>query len=172
MIEKCDEEIRKIDSGVDVRLSGTTCVCIYMDEHSIHVGSVGDSRSILGTTPSLNEDIPHPIRSKDKFRRSIKPRTRLTVLPLTVDQKPNHQEELDRITAAGGTVQPLSDENGDPVGPFRVWKKGCTFPGLAMSRSIGDSKAKRLGVIATPILNVFDICDNDQFIVLGSDGVW
>lgn len=172
MIEKCDDEISKIDSGVDVRLAGTTCVCIYMDESSIHVGSVGDSRAILGTTPAPNEEIPKTTHSKDKFRREIKPRTRLTTLPLTVDQKPNHQEELDRITAAGGSVQPLTDNNGDPVGPFRVWKKGCTFPGLAMSRSIGDSKAKRLGVIATPILNVFDIRENDQFIVMASDGVW
>ena len=64
MIEKCDEDISKIDSGVDVRLSGTTCVCIYMDEHSIHVGSVGDSRSVLGTTPGQNEEIPQTIRSR------------------------------------------------------------------------------------------------------------
>jgi serine/threonine protein phosphatase PrpC len=41
-----------------------------------------------------------------------------------------------------------------------------------MSRSIGDRIAKRIGVIATPVLHNFSLYPQDQFIVLGSDGIW
>lgn len=42
-----------------------------------------------------------------------------------------------------------------------------------MSRSIGDGIGKQCGVISTPIVHDFQIFpDRDQFIVIGSDGVW
>lgn len=36
------------------------------------------------------------------------------------------------------------------MGPARVWLKNQDIPGLAMSRSIGDSVAGSVGVIADP----------------------
>ena len=33
-------------------------------------------------------------------------------------------------------------------GPYRVWAFGESYPGLAMSRSIGDMDAKKIGVIS------------------------
>ena len=42
-----------------------------------------------------------------------------------------------------------------------------------MSRSLGDSIAKKLGVISTPIVTTHDINFlNDLFIVIASDGIW
>jgi len=35
-------------------------------------------------------------------------------------------------------------------GPYRVWLKTENFPGLAMSRSIGDFVAASVGVISEP----------------------
>lgn len=32
----------------------------------------------------------------------------------------------------------LVDENGQPMGPFRVWLQYAWIPGLAMSRALGD----------------------------------
>jgi len=55
---------------------------------------------------------------------------------------------------------------------MRVWLKHEDTPGLAMSRSFGDSMACRVGVHAVPEVKVFDLCSDDKIIVLASDGVW
>jgi len=39
---------------------------------------------------------------------------------------------------------------GTKLGPFRVWLKNENYPGIAMSRSIGDLCAASVGVIAHP----------------------
>jgi len=39
---------------------------------------------------------------------------------------------------------------GLSYGPFRVWLKQENFPGLAMSRSIGDFVATSVGVVSDP----------------------
>ena len=38
------------------------------------------------------------------------------------------------------------DADGKPVGPARVWLKTQNIPGLAMSRSLGDTVAHTVGV--------------------------
>lgn len=40
--------------------------------------------------------------------------------------------------------------NREPIGPLRVWLKYDDVPGLAMTRSLGDSVAAKAGVIAEP----------------------
>ncbi len=39
---------------------------------------------------------------------------------------------------------------GMNLGPYRVWLKTENYPGLAMSRSIGDFVATTVGVISDP----------------------
>ncbi len=46
------------------------------------------------------------------------------------------------------------------------------YPGLAMSRSIGDLVAKRVGVIWDPEITATKISCLHAFIVVGTDGVW
>ena len=54
-----------------------------------------------------------------------------------------------------------------------MWKLHEDTPGLAMSRSIGDTIGADIGVIATPVTSEYDhIVGNDSFIVAASDGVW
>lgn len=92
---------------------------------------------------------------------------------LTKDQKPEDSEELTRLVECGARVKRLVDEDGNRVGPYRVWEMNSNVPGLSMSRSIGDQIAKSLGVIATPIITEMEIDPlHDNFIVVASDGVW
>jgi serine/threonine protein phosphatase PrpC len=53
-----------------------------------------------------------------------------------------------------------------------VWKDSDE-PGLAMTRSIGDTCGKDIGIISTPIVQHFprDV-EKDQFLIMASDGVW
>ena len=64
------------------------------------------------------------------------------------------------------------EPNGELDGPFRVWVKGEEYPGLAVSRSLGDSVAESVGVISEPEIIVKDLDSTVKYIVLASDGVW
>lgn len=55
---------------------------------------------------------------------------------------------------------------------MRVWLKHEDTPGLAMSRSFGDSMACRVGVHAVPEVKMFELTPEDKIVVLASDGVW
>lgn len=57
---------------------------------------------------------------------------------LSNDHKANQEGEKSRIEAAGGVVDSYHSISGVALGPARVWVKGAQYPGLAMSRSIGD----------------------------------
>ena len=73
---------------------------------------------------------------------------------------------------AGGSVQKVKDSMGELAGPLRVFKPGKDYPGLAMSRSIGDTIAKNLGVIAEPGIYEYNLNERFKFIIMGSDGIW
>ena len=162
IITECDKAIRS-NASIDSSISGCTAILMVITD-VIH-GSVGDSKSVLAMIGSNPDHIP--------TKRSVDPGRSIVPLQLSVEQRPNMREELDRIKKAGGKVQQLTNEQGIKIGPYRVWKKVGTLPGLSMSRSIGDSRGKQIGVISTPICSsyMFDK-SSDLFIVLASDGIW
>jgi serine/threonine protein phosphatase PrpC len=91
---------------------------------------------------------------------------------LTNDAKPEDATEAKRITRKGGEVSQMCNHIGDAIGPFRVYKKGAEYPGLAMSRSLGDITAHQVGVIAKPERVSYTLKPEDQFVVFASDGIW
>lgn len=132
-------------SEIDASFSGTTCVMVLQVGEKIVVSNIGDSRAII-----VKGD---------------------NVTPLTVDQKPDDPAEKKRINESGGEVDQY-EEDGEKSGPFRVWKKGEMYPGIAMSRSIGDFTATTLGVISDPVFSENIIDSKTNFIIVASDGVW
>ncbi len=95
-----------------------------------------------------------------------------TIIQLSFDQKPEDENERKRIEENNGEIHKLIDEEEGEIGPMRVFMKGQKFPGIAMSRSIGDKVASQLGVISLPDIREFDIDDTCKFIVIASDGIW
>ena len=169
LLHKCDEKLKR--GKINCEMSGSTAVLVYITDSSIHSASLGDSRAIVSTLSDTPISIPVPEFPHNYYKRvSIK--RNLRPVPLTTDQKPNHEDEFARIQEAGGCVEQVTDSFGKPIGPYRVWLPGKDHPGLAMSRSIGDRIAKRVGVIATPVCHSFQLFEADQFVVLASDGVW
>ena len=61
---------------------------------------------------------------------------------------------------------------GAKAGPPRVYLKYMWQPGLATSRSFGDSMAKMVGVTAEPDLNIHFFEEGDEIIIVASDGLW
>ena len=58
------------------------------------------------------------------------------------------------------------------MGPERIWLKDNEIPGLAMTRSFGDSIAHSVGVISEPEIKKYEITGNERFIIIASDGIW
>lgn len=62
---------------------------------------------------------------------------------------------------------------GENFGPYRVWLANENRPGLAMTRSIGDSVASRIGVIHTPTIKSHELdSPDDEYLVIATDGIW
>ena len=112
-----------INNNFDCNFSGTTCVLVFQLGRKLICANAGDSRAIL-----FDEE---------------------RIIELSNDHKANLPEEYKRIKAAGGRVMPYIIDN-EEVGPHRVWLKDEEYPGLAMSRSIGDLVAGSVGVTAEP----------------------
>ncbi|KAL8433893.1 hypothetical protein ACSSS7_003554 [Eimeria intestinalis] len=90
----------------------------------------------------------------------------------TVDHKPTNPAEKKRIEAAGfgcpgGEVMRLDCDI-----PHRVFVKDHLFPGLAMSRAIGDGIAHQIGVVSEPEIVQVPLDSDSLFFIVASDGVW
>jgi len=159
----CDDELMSETKTTDVKNSGTTAVSIIISPRYLYVASVGDSKAVLGTLSGSS------VVSNKSSKNGLRV---LEALQLTVDQKPNLEEEMSRIVKCGGIVSRALDEGGNPHGPYRVFCKESKL-GLAMSRSLGDMACKKVGVISQPIHDVYPIYTlRDQFIIIASDGLW
>jgi len=132
--------------------TGTMCIVHKPSEkggkHKLRVANIGDSRVLLGKRDGSIIDGG----GTDKG--------------LTIDHKPDHPDERERIYRCGGTVEHQEGNcarvNGD----------------LAVSRAFGDRDYKKTGgpgpedhpVTADPEFKDFE-CDKDDFLLLVCDGV-
>ncbi len=61
---------------------------------------------------------------------------------------------------------------GNLYGSPRIWYKNEEYPGLMMSRSLGDRFSHKLGVIAEPDVRLLTLDATVKYILMGSDGLW
>ena len=139
----------------DSKESGSTCVLIIHIGNHIICANVGDSRAIAVFDEKNDGNLNY-----------------LKSFPLSIDYKPDLPEEKNRILMSGGWVEQIKNSFGEGIGPYRVFAPGEDYPGLAMSRSIGDQDGKKFGVIPDPGIIEYNINRNTKYIVLCSDGVW
>lgn len=133
-----------LEKPFSIQYSGTTCIIIIYIKDEIICYNIGDSRAVY-----VNKDYK--------------------CIPISIDHKPEIPKEKSRIEENEGIVK--KDYLNNRI--YRVWDKNGKYPGLAMSRSIGDYVAKSLGVINEPELYEINLIQNDvKTIILGSDGLW
>ncbi|CAG9312097.1 unnamed protein product [Blepharisma stoltei] len=133
------------DTKFDCEYSGTTATLIHYRDNKLYIAHVGDSRAIIA-------------RRKGPT---------LTPIELTADHKPENLTEKERIEKCGGEVKKQSRDH-----PFRVYLKGKEYPGLGMSRAIGDAVSQSIGVSCEPELSEYQLDEEDEFLLVCSDGVW
>ena len=132
--------------------SGSTCVSLIYTPEKLIVPNIGDSRAVLG-------------RLINKENNEYK------AIDLSRDHKPTEKDEAQRIIENDGRIQPFT-EDGEFVGPERVWIKEEEVPGLAMTRSFGDRVAATVGVMSEPEIKEFYYDEGDKFMIIASDGIW
>ena len=129
--------------------SGTTATVAIVGPDRITIGFVGDSRCIIA-------------RERKAGTKAFE------LVYQTMDQTCERKDERRRIKESGGECKRLK---GDI--PRRVFVKDHGYPGLAMTRSIGDTSGEAAGIIPTPeIFRVRINRDSEQFVVVASDGIW
>ncbi len=137
----------------DIDNSGTTLNMIIRLNLYLLCINVGDSRSII---------------LKLNYMKN-----KLETLSLSKDHKPFLENEKKRIENLGGEVHKMFNiSNNEFEGPFRVFFKGENYPGIAISRSLGDYISKKIGVICEPDITVNFIDTSFKLGILGSDGLW
>ena len=144
LIQNSIKEISKLikSSEYEIDFSGTTMNQIIIADKKLISINIGDSRAIM-----------------------IK---RNGTISLSKDHKPSDPTERNRIESLGGEIKRSSNS----IGPLRIWIKGKEYPGIAMSRSLGDLVSKEIGVIGEADINVYDIDNTCLGVVVASDGVW
>ena len=150
-IKELDTNLTTTKINFDIMHSGSTNTLLFLINETLICSNIGDSQCYLFNCS--NEDL-------------------WTFESLAKIHKPSDEEEKKRIIESGGEVHPYYDEYGIYEGPDRVYIKNKTYPGLSLSRSIGDLVAKDIGIISDPDIIVKKIDENSKFIVLGSDGLW
>lgn len=133
---------------INLFLSGSTATCAlhHPRENSIWVATAGDSRAIL---VSLDRGL----------------------VSETQDHHPTCEQEVLRIESAGGEVR--SKVHANEHVETRVYQEGRPYPGLLMTRSLGDMAAKVVGVICEPEVVEWSLLglENPHYFA-ASDGVW
>jgi len=135
--------------------SGTTCTMTFhnIPEDTVTVAHVADSRCIHG----VRKEGGRPV---------------YTARDLTIDHKPNLDKERQRIENA----KPPGRVVFDGFYNYRVFAKAGDYPGLNMSRALGDIVAHRqAGLTAEPdvaTLSLRDATGSNQMLLMCSDGVW
>jgi len=167
---KCKDTLEESDK------SGSCALVAVIFDNKIYVANIGDSRAIM----SINEGTK--------------------IKQLTVDHKPDNLAEFERAIKNGSKI--YLDDNDDPyrdVSKIQFIKDKHDlekkkeikqnsdedkifreYPSdLAVMRTVGDIKAKRKEfggnpgtIINHPDIFIIDINSNDDFIVLGCDGIF
>ncbi|KAA3457816.1 protein phosphatase 2C [Gossypium australe] len=150
--------------SLDDSMSGTTAITVLVRGRKIYVANSGDSRAVIAEK-----------RGKETV-----------AVDLSIDQTPFRVDELERVKLCGARVLTLDQieglknpdvqcwgtEEGDDGDPPRLWVPNGMYPGTAFTRSIGDSIAETIGVVANPEIVMLELTEDHPFFVLASDGVF
>jgi len=138
---------------LSAQMSGTTAtLCIH--DHttkqspygSLILAHAADSTAVLGKV------------TEDKQYKGV---------ALTRDHKPNLKDERARIEKAGGRVV------FDGYANHRVYAKNGRYPGLNMSRCLGDLMGHDdCGITCEPEVKELALAKEDNVLLVCSDGVW
>ncbi|OLP88158.1 putative protein phosphatase 2C 35 [Symbiodinium microadriaticum] len=133
---------------LSAQMSGTTATVCFLDHlhEKLTIAHVADSTAAFG----------------------VKKGGKWIGTSLTKDHKPNVKGERERIEKKGGTIV------YDGYTNHRIYAKNSRYPGLNMSRCLGDIIGhQECGVTAEPEITRVELqTGTEQLLLVCSDGVW
>ncbi|CAJ1350273.1 unnamed protein product, partial [Effrenium voratum] len=137
---------QSLQQDFSLQCCGCTAVCVlrHPEKDTIWVANLGDSKAIL-IAPGRG------------------------VIAETLDHKPSEEKEKERVESCGMVREQTFHDDG--FVEERLYIDGEDYPGLCMTRSLGDLCVKQFGVIAEPEI-VSWVCPPESYILIASDGVW
>ncbi|KAK4283581.1 hypothetical protein QN277_000517 [Acacia crassicarpa] len=152
------------NSEIDDSMSGTTAITVLVVGDTLYVANVGDSRAVLAVKDGNYVVAENLSSDQTPFRRDEYERVKLCgARVLSVDQVEGLKDP---------DVQTWGDEESQGSDPPRLWVPNGMYPGTAFTRSLGDSLAETIGVIATPEVSVVQLTSNHLFFIVASDGIF
>uniref|UniRef100_A0A0C9S3G9 protein-serine/threonine phosphatase n=1 Tax=Wollemia nobilis TaxID=56998 RepID=A0A0C9S3G9_9CONI len=179
------------DRSIEDSLSGTTAITVLVRGRTLYVANVGDSRAVIAerraegvVAVDLSSD-QTPFRA-DEYDRVRECGARVLSLDQLEGLKDPSIRRWGRARARGSRTGRFNrshceeedddeegqDEDEDGGDPPRLWLPNANYPGTAFTRSLGDSTAEGIGVIAVPEVTVMDLTPSHPFFVIASDGVF
>ncbi len=151
VFEKIEQDLRFVEGIVKKKYmmgkSGTTATTVYLIKNNMIITHIGDSRAVIS--------------------RNYK------AIQLTTDHIPsdpqNPTDETKRILKTGTEVV-YHKFDDKPKDLWWICKRG-KYP---LTRSLGafHLKDQNYGIIATPEIKTHEITPDDEFLILGTDGIW
>ncbi|KAL7467716.1 hypothetical protein ACHAXS_007951 [Conticribra weissflogii] len=164
-VEARDRDIVKIlhDTFVELdasapahRSGGCTASVVLQLDSKVYVANAGDSRSFIAVhfnSPAVND-------ADGSEQETVTEIIFATREDVSVNNKPHLGEEQQRVEKMGGSVYLppgfLTTGKGTTRVMYRDPMSGG-MSGLAMSRSIGDWEAGKVGVIPDPLVDILDL---------------
>ena len=130
----------------DISLSGSTATLVIQLPRKIIIGYVGDSRVALQQKDGIS--------SKKEFLTDYL-------------HSPMEDEEKIRIYNNRGELRKNTIDK-----KCKIYVRARMYPGLPISRSLGDLLAHKIGVTSEPNIKIHEIAPMDKFLTIASDGVW
>lgn len=155
LAEQAEMESEQSEGQSTLKVSGATIACILKDpEHkSVWVAHLGDLRTMMFSPDS--------------------------VLAHTQEHTVKVPSEVERIEACGCEVRTRLWSDG--LETSRIYLKDQDFPGIMMTRSLGDLYVKDNGIIAEPEIDHWEgaggslsttALSHECYILSASDGIW
>ncbi|KAL1515632.1 hypothetical protein AB1Y20_002250 [Prymnesium parvum] len=120
------------------------------EAHAVATAAAHEPRdeapAVASTTAQKPRDEAHAVGAVPPAPRAV---------PLSKDHSPSDAKERKRIEAAGGNVV-----------------EGRVCGSLEVSRSLGDVRLKRHGLLASPDVTSFAVGAEQRFVLLACDGLW
>lgn len=143
--DHCAELLKS--SKHDFQTSGCACLALFFTVSHLLCASLGHARAV---TARLINGI-------------------WSVFQLSSEHRPDQEPELSRILGLGGEVAVSKRMH---TGPARVYIKGTDYPGLCISRALGDTSVQAIGVLHEPEIAYFQPTSMDKFLLLATFGLW
>ena len=179
--ERCETEFLKKNEGKNLSemdCSGSCALVTIVFDNRIYIGNIGDSRAILSSNNGKTIKIlttDHKPDNLKEYERAIKNGSQIYI-----DKEDGEkmyiieQKQIDKYIKK---INNKKDEEDDDDDEFLVFRESPSD--LAVMRTIGDIKAKKKeyganpgSIISKPDVFVYDCVSNDDFIVMGCDGIF